>query len=98
MNLEEGLEVLVRDWIDLHEDGGTKLSVTEVVKKLGLEKALAVKEKMPPAQIADLLQRRLQQIPGALEIAEKFMAQFSTPGDLLEEMDLDCFVCDLETG
>ena len=34
MRLEEGLEVLVKDWNNLHEDGGTKFSVGEVVNNL----------------------------------------------------------------
>ena len=96
MNLGKGIEVLVRDWIDLHEQGGTKLSVEAVTIKLGVDKASAMKVHTNPLQAAELLQRRLSQIPGALDIAEKFMAQFSTPGDLLDEMDLDSFVCDLD--
>ena len=35
MNLEKGIEVLVRDWIDLHEQGETKLSVEAMITKLG---------------------------------------------------------------
>jgi len=96
MNLEKGMEVLVRDWIDLHEQGGSKLSVQEVVKKLGVEKASAMKTHTNPSQIVDVILRRLLQIPGALEMSEKFMAQFPTAEDLLEEMDLDSFVCDLD--
>jgi hypothetical protein len=96
MDLEKGLEVLVKDWIDLHEQGGSKLSVEAVVAKLLLEKTSVIKTHTNPSQIVELLQKRLRQIPGALDIAEKFMAQFSTPGDLLDEMDLDSFVCDLD--
>jgi len=96
MNLGKGIEVLVRDWIDLHEQGGTKLSVEAVIIKLGVDKASAMKVHTNPLLAAELLQRRLREIPGALDIAEKFMAQFSTPGDLLDEMDLDSFVCDLD--
>jgi hypothetical protein len=96
MNLGKGIEVLVRDWIDLHEQGGSKLSVEAVVKKLGVEKTSAMKTPANPLQIVELVLRRLLQIPGALDIAEKFMAQFSTPGELLDEMDLDSFVCELD--
>lgn len=96
MNLGKGIEVLVRDWIDLHEQGGTKLSVEAVIIKLGVDKASAMKVHTNPLQAAEVLQSRLCQIPGALEIAEKFMAQFSTPEELLDEMDLDSFVCDLD--
>jgi hypothetical protein len=96
MNLGKGIEVLVRDWIDLHEQGGTKLSVEAVIVKLGIDKATATKAHTNPLQVVELLQRRLCQIPGALDIAEKFMAQFPTPEDLLDEMDLDSFVCDLD--
>ncbi|RQW83918.1 MAG: hypothetical protein EHM79_14980 [Geobacter sp.] len=96
MNLGKGIEILVRDWIDLHEQGGTKLSVEAVITKLGVDKASAMMVHTNPLQAAEVLQRRLRQIPGALDIAEKFMAQFSTPEDLLDEMDLDSFVCDLD--
>jgi hypothetical protein len=96
MDLEKGMEVLVRDWIDLHEQGGAKLSVEAVVAKLRIEKTSVMKTHTDPSQIVELLQKRLRQIPGALDSAEKFMAQFSTPGDLLDEMDLDSFVCDLD--
>ena len=82
MHLGEGLEVLVKDWINLHEDGGTKLSVEEVVNKLGRDLALAITPQMKPSQISDLIEGYLHEIPGALESAERFMAQFVTPGDL----------------
>lgn len=96
MNLEKGIDVLVRDWIDLHAQGGSKLVVEEVIKKLGVEKTSAMKTHTNPSQIVDMILRRLPQIPGALETSEKYMAQFSTADDLLEEMDLDSFVCDLD--
>ncbi len=94
MRLGQGLEILVKDWIDLHEDGGTGLSVEDVVSKLGAD--LVISPQMKPSQIGNLIESYLREMPGALENAEKFMAQFETPGDLLEEIDLDCFVCDLE--
>lgn len=97
MNLGKGIEVLVRDWIDLHEQGGSKLSVEAVIKKLGIENIAATKAPATPLQITEALQRQLLRIPGALDATEKFMAQFSTPEDLLDEMALDSFVCDLET-
>ena len=93
MNLAEGLEVLVRDWIDLHQQGGSKLSLEAVTKKLGV---VIPKSSASSAHIVELLMRRILQIPGALEIAENYLAQFSTPADLLDEMDLDSFACDLE--
>ncbi len=93
MRLAEGIEILVKDWIDLHEDGGTGLSVEDVVNRLGGD--LEITQQMKPSQIGSLIESRLRGIPGALENAERFMAQFETPGDLLEEMDLDCFVSDL---
>jgi len=96
MNLEKGLEVLVRDWIDLHEQGGTNLSVEAVVKKLGTEKTSAMKTNTSPSQVVEIIESHLRQIPSALELAEKFMAQFSAPEDLLDDMDLDNFVCDLD--
>jgi len=95
MRLEEGLEVLVKDWINLHEDGGTKFSVGEVVNNLDRDLALAITPQMKPSQVSVLIESYLHKIPGAVENAERFMAQFETPGDLLEEIDLDCFVCDL---
>jgi hypothetical protein len=95
MQLGEGLEVLVQDWIDLHEDGGTNLSIEEVVGKLDRGLALSMTPQMKTAQISNVIESYLRQNPAALESAERFMAQFDTPGDLLEEIDLDCFVCDL---
>ena len=95
MNLAEGLEILVEDWHDLHEDGGTKLSVEEVVGKLNIGSKNAIPQKLKPVQMAELIMNNLQQIPGALENAEKFMAQFESPDELLEEIDLDCLVSDL---
>lgn len=96
MNIGKGIEVLVRDWVDLHEQGGTELSVEAVIMKLGVDKPSAMKAHMNTVQVVELLQKRIRQIPDALDIVEKFMAQFSTPEDLLDEMDLDSFVCDLD--
>lgn len=95
MNLDQGIEVLVRDWIDLHEQGGSKLSVEGVIKKLGVENIAATKAPANALQITTTLQHQLRQIPGAMDAAEKFMAQFSTPEELLDEIDFDSFVCDL---
>lgn len=97
MKLGNGLEILVRDWIDLHEQGGSKLTVEAVVRKLCAEKTSDVKIPKDPLEIVDWLDGRLRQIPGALELTENYLAQFSTPDDLLDEMDLDCFVCELAT-
>ena len=55
----------------------------------------AVPQKLKPVQIAELIMNNLQQIPGAFENAEKFMAQFESADELLEEIDLDCVVSDL---
>jgi hypothetical protein len=96
MNIGKGIEVLVRDWDDLHEQGGTELSVEAVIMRLGADKSSAIKAHMNTVQVVELLQKRIRQIPGALDIVEKFMAQFSTPEDLLDEMDLDSFICDLD--
>ncbi|MEI8354595.1 MAG: hypothetical protein WCG31_00615 [Deltaproteobacteria bacterium] len=98
MFLREGLEALVRDWIDLHEEGGTNLSVEEVVRRLGGKLDLSITPQMKPVQIAGLIESHLQQIPGGLDRVRNFMAQFGTPGELLEEIDLDCMVCDLEAS
>jgi hypothetical protein len=95
MHLVEGLEILVEDWQDLHEDGGTKLSVGEVVGKLIAGSKNAITPKLKTGQIAELIMNGLRQMPGALENAEKFMAQFESPEELLEEIDLDCLVSDL---
>jgi len=48
MHLGEGLEVLVKDWINLHEDGGTKFSVEEVLNYLNRDLALAITPQMKP--------------------------------------------------
>jgi hypothetical protein len=95
MHLEEGLEILVADWQDLHEDGGTELSVEKVVEKLSVGRKNSITPGLKPVQIVELIINDLRQIPGALENAEKFMAQFESPADLLEDMDLDCLVSDL---
>ncbi len=95
MLLVEGLEILVEDWQDLHEDGGTSLSVEEVVGKLNVASKNKITPELKPVQIVELLMNDLRRIPGALENAEKFMAQFESPEELLEEIDLDCLVSDL---
>jgi hypothetical protein len=95
MYLAEGLEILAQDWQYLHEDGGTKLSVEEVVGKLNIGSKNAITPGLKPGQIAELIMNNLRQITGALENAEKFMAQFESPEELLEEIDLDCLVSDL---
>ncbi len=95
MFLVEGLEVLVEDWQDLHEDGGTKLSVAEVVGKLNIGSKNAVTPGLKPGQIAELIMNSLRQMPGALKNAEIFMAQFDSSEELLEEIDLECLVSDL---
>ncbi len=95
MLLVEGLEILVEDWQDLHEDGGTSLSVEEVVGKLNVGSKNEITPELKPVQIVELLMNDLRRIPGALENAEKFMAQFESPEELLEEIDLDCLVSDL---
>jgi hypothetical protein len=95
MNLAEGLHILVEDWQALHEDGGTKLSVEQVVGKLGVVSGNAVTPGLKPAQVAELIMNELRKIPGAWENAEKFMAQFESAEELLEEIDLDCLMSDL---
>ncbi len=95
MDLEKGIEILVRDWRDLHEDGGTPLSVEEVVANLPLGDRNAITPDMKTGQIAELIINALRRIPVSLENAEKFMAQFDSAEELLEEIDLDCLVSDL---
>jgi hypothetical protein len=95
MYLVKGLEVLVEDWQDLHEDGGAKLSVAEVVAKLNIRSKNAITPELKPGQIAELIMNGLRQIPDAFANAERFMAQFESPAELLEEIDLDCLVSDL---
>jgi len=95
MKLAEGLEVLVEDWRNLHEDGGTKLSVEAVVGKLNSGIKNAITPELKPGQIAELIMTDLRQVPGALENAEKFMTQFESADELLEEIDLECLVSDL---
>ncbi len=93
MNLEKGLEILVEDWNDLHEDGGAKETVADVVGRLNQGKAIPAD--LNPAQMAAMIMDNLRRIPGALENAEKFMAQFESAAELLEEFDLACLVSDL---
>ena len=95
MYLVEGLKILVEDWQDLHEDCGTKLSVEEVVGKLNVGRKNAITPGLKPGQIAELIMNELRQMPGAVENAENFMAQFASSEELLEEIDLDCLVSDL---
>jgi hypothetical protein len=97
MHLAEGLEILVEDWQALHEDGGTKQSVEQVVVKLGIDGGNTIPPGLKPAQVAERIMNELRKIPGARENAEKFMAQFQSAEELLEEIDLDCLVSDLAT-
>lgn len=93
MQLRKGLEILVEDWRDLHRDGGAKQTVADVVGKLNPGKAIPTDLK--PARVVEMLLDNLGRIPGALENSEKFMAQFDSAAELLEEIDLDCLVSDL---
>lgn len=95
MNLTEGIRVLVIDWHGLHEDGGTKLSVEQVVGKLFDGGGKAVPPGLKSGEIAELIMEEIRRKPGALADAEKFMAQFESADDLLEEIDLECLVADL---
>jgi hypothetical protein len=95
MYLAEGLEILVEDWRNLHEEGGTSLSVEEIIGKLGVVIENTLLPELGPWQIAELIVNDLRKIPGAVETTERFMAQFESPVELLEEIDLDCLVSDL---
>lgn len=95
MNLAEGLEVLVQDWRDLHDDGGTKLTVAQAVSRLNPEVGNQAIPAMEPREIAELVIGYLRSVPGGLETVERFMAQFASPDELLEEIDLECLVSDL---
>jgi 2-keto-3-deoxy-6-phosphogluconate aldolase len=95
MHLEKALEILVKDWRNLHEEGGTKLSVENVVGQLDVGSRNTLSPELKPEQIAGFIMNDLRKIPGALENTEKFMAQFASPEELLEEIDLDCLVSDL---
>ncbi len=88
----------MEDWINLHEEGGTPLSVEGVIAGLGIEQVRKGKAQTDPSTIADLLENYLRQRTTARENVEKFMAQFATPGDLLEDTDLDCLVYDLKSA
>ncbi|MEA5113156.1 MAG: hypothetical protein VB050_03940 [Geobacteraceae bacterium] len=98
MNITEGLRILVVDWQGLHEDGGTKLSVEQVVGTLFDGGGKAVTPGLKPGQIAELILEEIRRMPGALANSEKFMAQFDSAEDLLEEIDLECLVADLTMG
>jgi hypothetical protein len=95
MNLAEGLGILVEDWQALHEDGGTKLTAEHVVGRLDRDGTFTVTPGLKPGQIAELIMNDLRRMPSALETAEKFMAQFVSAEELLDEIDLDCLVSDL---
>jgi len=95
MHLAKGLEILIEDWRALHEDGGTKLSVEAVVGKLVAGSGKGVTPGLKPDRMADLIISILRQSPHVLESAEQFMAHMTTSEELLDEMDLDCLVCDL---
>ncbi|MRR07535.1 MAG: hypothetical protein EG828_11485 [Deltaproteobacteria bacterium] len=95
MNLIKGLEILVEDWHNLHEDGGANQSVERVMERLGTGNRDPLPAGLKPAAIAERLLDDIRHIPGAKENVEKFMAQFQTPEELLEEIDLDCLVSDL---
>jgi hypothetical protein len=95
MDLATGLEILVDDWRDLHEDGGTELTVDEVVGRLDIGSREKEIPRLGAAEVAGLIMEALGKIPGAVGNAEKFMAQFDSADDLLEEIDLECLVSDL---
>jgi hypothetical protein len=95
MHPEKGLEILAKDWRNLHEEGGTKLSVEDVVGQLDIGRRNATPPELEPGQVAELIMNYLRKIPGALENIENFMAQFESPEELLEEIDMDCLVSDL---
>jgi len=95
MKLAEGLGILVEDWQALHEDGGTKLTAEHVVGRLDRDGTTTVTPGLKPGQIAELIMNDLRRMPGVLEKAENFMAQFESAEELLDETDLDCLVSDL---
>jgi hypothetical protein len=98
MTILEGVKILVQDWHDLHEDGGTGLSVPAVVERLGSGIGQRIKADMTAGEIAEVVLQQLRDIPGALGSARVFMDQFDSAADLLEDMDLECFVSDLSAG
>lgn len=98
MNLTESLRILVVDWQALHEEGGTKLSAEQVVGRLYDGSGKSVPPGLKSGQIAELILEELRRMPGAWESTEKYLAQFDSPDDLLEEIDLECLVADLTVG
>jgi hypothetical protein len=95
MNLSKALEILIKDWENLHEEGGTELSVEEVLEMLDPGGKLADCSHLEPEQGAELIIGKLQQTPDKLQNAEVFMAQFDTPDELLDEFDLYDLIHDL---
>ncbi len=87
MYLEEGLEILVREWMQLISAGETVLPLSGVVKILGGESWKAVNPELTPGEVAELILQDMDRL-GLLNGAERVLSPFMTEDELLAETSL----------
>ncbi len=87
MYLETGLEILVKEWMELTCNGQTNLSLAEVVEKLGGDNWRGINGQLTPGQVAELIEEDMRRL-GVLDNAETFMSRFRTEDELLAETSL----------
>ncbi len=93
MYLEEGLEVLVKEWMGLITNGETNLSLADVAVKLGGDCWKGINGQLSPGQVAELIEQELSRL-GVLDKAVGFMSRFRTEDELLAETSLYDLICD----
>lgn len=93
MNLEEGLEILVKEWMGLINNRETNLSLADVVVKLGGESWMRINGQLTPGHIADLIEQDMSRL-GVRDKAVRFMSRFRTEDELLAETSLYDLICD----
>ncbi len=94
MYLEEGLEVLVKEWMQLLNIGEASLPLAEVVKKLGGSNWMSINPELTPGEVASLIEQDMKNL-GISYKADKFMSRFRTEDELLTETSLYDLACDL---
>ncbi len=94
MYIEEGLEILVKEWTELLSIGETYMPVAEVVKKLGGDNWMRINDQLTPGQTAELIEEAIGHL-GLIDKAETFMGRFSTEDDLLAATSLYTLICDI---
>jgi hypothetical protein len=93
MYLEQGLEILVKEWVELKTNGETILSLAELLKKLGGENWSGITPELTPGEVAELIERDMKRL-GVSGKADRFMGRFRTEDELLTETSLYDLICD----